>query len=446
MNDARLTPSDPNGVAARPQSIVGYTMSVLFVIYALNMLDRQIVNILAEPIKRDLGLSDAQVGMLTGLAFALFYTIMGIPLARIADRRGTNRSRLLAGCLSLWSVMTALCGVAGSFAQMLLFRMGVGVGEAACVPIAHSLVAEMVPHEKRATYMGILSAGIPVGRLLGLVVGGMVAHRYGWRVAFLIVGLPGVAVALLTWFTVLDPRTTRVIDKQPLLSLGSALRQLAPRRTFWLANLGAGFIAFVGYGEAAFSASFLIRTYGLNVSQVGLLLGLTSGAAGMLGSLMGGRFTDVVARRSARAYMLVPAATALLSTIIFPLAIWAPSLWLSVTLLAVTSCLASMWLAPTFTTLQALAPPEGRAITVAIHTLIVNAIGLGFGPLTFGYLSDLFQQGGSIVGFDIAAHDASIGLQLALSTGASVGLVATGFFIAASRSISGDIAASSRQR
>ena len=431
----------PNGDSARPtlaRSTIRYTMSVLFVIYALNMLDRQIVNILAEPIKRELGISDAQIGMLTGLAFAVFYTVLGIPIARITDRHSVNRSRLLAACLSLWSLMTALCGLATSFTQLLIYRIFVGVGEASCVPASQAIVADLVPEKDRATYMGILSSGIPVGRLIGLVVGGVVAHHYGWRAAFLLLGLPGIAVAAIAWFTVADPRRGTAPAAAVKLSLVQAFNALKPIRTYWLANLGAAFIAFASYGEAAFTSSFLIRAHGLNVSQTGLLLGLTSGVAGLIGAQLGGRLADRMAHTDPRGYLLVPAIATLAATIAFPIAILVQPLGAAIALLALATCLGSMWLGPTFATLQLLAPRGERATAVAIHMFLVNAIGLGFGPLMFGWLSDTFNAGGSILGLTVPSAGPAEGLRYALAIGSLIGLVSVAFFLTAARTIGRD--------
>ncbi len=432
--------SEPAGKA------VGYTMTILFVIYALNMLDRQIVNILAEPIKRDLGISDAEIGILTGLAFAVFYTFLGIPIARITDRHEVNRSRLLAVCLTLWSGMTALCGLAANYWQLLFLRVFVGVGEASCVPASQAIVADLVPVHQRATYMGILSAGIPVGRLVGLIVGGVIAHVYGWRAAFVVVGLPGLLVAALAWWTVPDPRRSKAhnIVEEAKLTVGQAFSALRPIRTYWLANLGAAFVSFIAYGQAAFVSSFLIRVHHLNVGQTGILLGLTSGVAGVIGSYAGGRIADHRGAANVASYMLVPAIATLLASAIFPFAMLSPSLTVAVALLAISAGLSSMWLGPTFATLQLLAPRGARATAVAIHMLIVNAIGLGFGPMLFGSLSDLFNKGGSLAGVAIAASGPAEGLRYALAWGSAVGLISVAFFLTASRMIKRDVATMSQ--
>src|SRR5690606_16252381 len=259
---------------------VDYVVGLLFLVYLLNYLDRQIVNILAEPIKRELGLADWQLGLMTGLAFAVFYTFLGIPLARYADRPRTNRGRLIAVCLAVWSAMTALCGLAGNFMQLLAARIGVGVGEAGCSPAAHSLISELVPKERRATAMGVYSLGIPLGKLVGMVVGGVVAQTLGWRMAFIAVGAPGIALAALAWFTLPSPVRTQAGAAPGQASLRDAFNELAKIRTFWWISLGGAFMAFVSYGQTAFMGSFFIRVHGLSVGEAGVLLGIALGLAG----------------------------------------------------------------------------------------------------------------------------------------------------------------------
>jgi predicted MFS family arabinose efflux permease len=209
---------------SRPQPL-GLVLGVLLVVYVLNFLDRQIVNILAEPIRRDLDLSDTQIGLMTGIAFAAFYTFLGIPIARFADKPTTNRVGLIAGALVIWSGMTALCGQAQSFLQLLLARIGVGVGEAGCSPAAHSLIADLAPPEKRASAMAIYALGIPVGTLLGMLIGGLLADAYGWRMAFVVVGLPGVLLAGAVILLLRDPRRAAAMRAataaQPLRTLSN---------------------------------------------------------------------------------------------------------------------------------------------------------------------------------------------------------------------------------
>ena len=192
---------------------VRVTLWILLIVYIFNFIDRQIVNILAEPIRMELGLSDTQIGLMTGLAFALFYTVLGLPIARFSDRSTTNRPWLIGGALAIWSAMTALCGLAQNFAQLLLARIGVGVGEAGCTPPAHSLIADLVEPSKRASALAFYALGIPVGTLLGMFIGGLLADAVGWRNAFLIVGLPGLILAIIVFTTLKDPRRTGLVKQ-----------------------------------------------------------------------------------------------------------------------------------------------------------------------------------------------------------------------------------------
>ena len=191
-----------DGVSAQTRTMLW----ILLIVYIFNFLDRQIVNILAEPIKADLGLSDTQLGLLAGPAFAVFYALLGIPIARYADKDGTNRVRLIAISLAIWSAMTAVCGLAQNFVQLLLARVGVGVGEAGCTPAAHSLISDSVPVEKRSSAIAFYGLGVPIGSLLGLIIGGVVNDLYGWRIALMMVGAPGILLALVVLFVMREPR------------------------------------------------------------------------------------------------------------------------------------------------------------------------------------------------------------------------------------------------
>ena len=220
----------------------------LLVVYVFNFLDRQIVNILAEPIRKDLNLSDTQIGLMTGLAFALFYTVLGLPIARYADKPTTDRGRLIAVALAIWSAMTALCGLAQNFAQLLLARIGVGVGEAGCTPAAHSLIADRVPAERRASAMAFYALGIPLGSLLGMVIGGYLADVLGWRKAFMLVGAPGVLLALFVVMLVKDKGRLAAAAGKPVHapeSMAVTLKSLLSSRTFLILLAAASACSFL---------------------------------------------------------------------------------------------------------------------------------------------------------------------------------------------------------
>ncbi|WP_083234639.1 spinster family MFS transporter [Porphyrobacter sp. LM 6] len=376
---------------------VRLTLWLLLTVYVFNFIDRQIVNILAEPIARDLELSDTQIGLLTGLAFALFYTVLGIPIARFADRPTTNRPRLIAVALAVWSAMTAMCGAAQNFAQLLLARIGVGVGEAGCTPPAHSLISDMVPPERRASALAFYSLGIPVGTLLGMVIGGTLADYMGWREAFVVVGLPGVALALVVWFVLKDPRHSDVAaglqakGQAPVLPLGQAVAEVMRSRAFVLLLVAGSAASFLAYGKTTWTTIFFQRTHDLTPGQVGLWFGLLQGVGGMLGTWLGGYLADRFGARNRRHVLSAPAIDMALAV---PLAIatyHAPNWPLALLLLFVPTVFNSFYYGPTYSAAQGLVPLRARAIAAATLLFFQNLIGLGLGPLFFGMLSDWIQ-------------------------------------------------------
>ncbi|TCD05170.1 MFS transporter [Erythrobacteraceae bacterium CFH 75059] len=384
-------------VVAQERSSVRLTLWLLLIVYIFNFLDRQIVNILAEPIARDLRLSDTQIGLMTGLAFALFYTALGLPIARYADRSTTHRPRLIAVALATWSAMTALCGLAQNFWQLLLARVGVGVGEAGCTPPAHSLISDIVPPEKRSSALAFYSLGIPIGSLLGLVIGGVLADLVGWRLAFMVVGLPGVLLAGFVWFLLREPRrqSALVQTQQPSadasLPLGVALRKVMGSRAFVLLLVAGSAAAFLAYGKITWTTIFFQRTHGLTPGQVGLWFGLLNGAAGVLGTWLGGWLADRYGARNRRHVLTAPAIG---MAVAVPLAIFAyqAATWQAALawLLIPTIC-NSLYYGPTYSAAQGLVPLKARAIAAAALLFFQNLIGLGLGPLFFGVLSDLLQ-------------------------------------------------------
>lgn len=424
--------------AVRPVS-VNYVVGLLFVVYLLNYLDRQIVNILAEPIKHDLGLADWQLGVMTGLAFAVFYTVLGIPLARYADSPGAHRGRLITICLAIWSAMTALCGLAANFLQLLLARIGVGIGEAGCSPAAHSLISDLVPKERRATAMGVYSLGIPLGKLVGMVIGGVVAQTLGWRLAFIAVGLPGLLLAVLTWFTLPSPQVPAT--PRPVSSLSGMFTGLLGVRTFWWISLGGAFMSFVSYGQTAFMGSFFIRVHGLSVGEAGVLLGLTLGLAGAVGTWFGGRAADWAGRRDPRAHVLIPAAAAGVGGVVFATAVLTPAVVPALLILSVAGVMNAIWYGPIFATVQSLVAPEQRATAAAVHLFVINLIGLGFGPLAFGALSDLLNTGWRLGPLVFAGLGPGEGLRYALVAGSLSAGLALAAFWKASRTVRAELEA-----
>ena len=367
------------------------TLWVLLIVYIFNFLDRQIVNILAEPISRDLGLSDTQIGLMTGIAFAAFYTFLGIPIARYADRPKTNRVGLISVSLIIWSGMTALCGVAQNFVQLLLARIGVGVGEAGCTPAAHSLIADLAPPEKRASAISFYSLGIPIGSLLGMVIGGLVADAYGWRAAFLIAGLPGLALAALVFLVLRDPRMAAHIqtaEPKPAISTAEAFKEILASRAFIMLAIGGAMAAFLSYGKATWTTIFFQRTHELSPGEVGFWFGIGGGIAGIIGTFAGGWFADKYGKVNRRHVLTAPAIGMLVAIPIAISAYWVENWWYALILIMTPTFLNSMYVGPAYSCAQGLVPLRARAMASAVLLFAQNLIGLGLGPLFFGMLSD----------------------------------------------------------
>jgi MFS family permease len=410
MADAPAATEAPAAALPTPVSVPyrRYAIGLLFFCYVFNFIDRQIVTILAEPIKQDLQIADWQLGLMTGTAFAVFYCTLGIPIARLAERR--NRPWIIGLSLAAWSGFTALCGLAQNFWQLVAARVGVGVGEAGCTPPAHSLIADYAPREQRASAMAFYSMGNPVGALIGVVVGGLVADAYGWRTAFLLVGLPGLAFAVLVITTLFEPRARRAasVARQaadtaaiPQAAFGEVLRILLGKRTFWYMAFAVSIVAFIGYGHAPFGASFFLRVHGEEIAAlaeplglgpigfVGVALGLILGIAAGLGVFLGGVIADRYGARDLRAYMSIPAFALLVSLPIYSVALLLPTFTPIIPLLAINAVLVSLWQGPVYATVQSVAPTHMRATAASIFLFIANLVGLGLGPLAVGFASDI---------------------------------------------------------
>ena len=383
-----------SGTGVQP---VRLTLWILLTVYIFNFIDRQIVNILAEPIAKDLDLSDTQIGLMTGLAFALFYTVLGIPIARFADRQTTSRPRLIATALALWSAMTALCGLAQNFWQLLLARIGVGVGEAGCTPPAHSLISDMVPPDRRASALAFYSLGIPIGSLLGMVIGGLLADYLGWREAFVVVGLPGVVLALVVWFVLKDPRRSdaaavlRAKSQPAALPVGKAVAEVMRSRAFVLLVIAGSAASFLSYGKTTWTTIFFQRTHDLTPGQTGLWFGIIGGVGGILGTWLGGYLADRFGATNRRHVLSAPAIGMALAVPIAIAAYQAPSWPLALALIFVPQVFNSLYYGPCYSAAQGLVPMRARAIAAASLLFFQNLIGLGLGPLFFGMLSDVLE-------------------------------------------------------
>lgn len=387
--------SKPAGAASPPVAISGTRamMWTLLLVYTLNFLDRQILNILAEPIKTDLGLSDTQLGLLAGPAFALFYAVLGIPIARYADRGGVNRVSLISVSLAIWSGMTVLCGFAQNFWQMALARVGVGIGEAGCTPAAHSLISDAVPPERRASAISFYGMGVPIGSLLGLVIGGVVNDLYGWRVALMLVGLPGLVLALLLPALMKEPRRAGLARDAaaataPTMPIGKAVAEIFSSRAYLLLLVAASFAAFLSYGKGLWTISLFIRSHGLSTTEVGIIGAIALGLAGVFGTWLGGWAADRFGQVNKRHILTLPAVGMAVAAPIQFLGYGAPQWWVAGLLILVPTILNAAYYGPAYSCVQGLVRKELRAVAASLMLFGQNLIGLGLGPLVFGILSD----------------------------------------------------------
>lgn len=370
------------------------TIWLLMLVSTMNFLDRQVVNILAEPIKRDLHLNDTQIGLMTGLAFAVFYTVLGLPIARYSDRIKTNRVRLISICLTIWSGMTALSGLATSYLQILGARIGVGAGEAGGTPAAHSLISDTYPVERRPAALAFFGLGLPLGTLLGMGLGGGFAELFGWRQAFLLLGLPGLLLALVVWLVIPEPRKT-FIDRglatghaREAPPLTSVLAEVFKSRAFVLLVCAMTTGSFLSYGKGVWQAIFFMRSHGLSPGVVGPVLGLIGGIGTGFGAWAGGMLASKYGAVNRQHILTAPAVGMLISLPLSMTAYMIPDWRIAAVLLLAAAIASGLTYGPTFTCVQGLVRPTSRGQATAIFLLIQNVIGLGFGPLLFGMLSD----------------------------------------------------------
>ena len=426
MPASRVPPADdtPRSAGAAYRA---YVLTILVVVYTFNFIDRQILGILAVPIKSELGLSDGALGMLGGLAFALFYTFLGIPIARLADRVG--RVGIIAVAVGLWSLATAVCGAAHSFAQLFLARLGVGVGEAGGVAPAYSLICDYFPSRQRARALAAYSFGIPIGSALGIVLGGFITHWMSWRIAFLIVGSAGFWTAPLLKLTVREP------PRDDLESLGAApvplsavLATLASKPSFWGLSLGGGTCSMMGYGLFFWMPSFLVRSFGLSVLQASLCYGAVVLVAGITGIWAGGALADRLGARHRSAYAFVPAIAFLCAVPFYAAGVLSANLALCLVLLSIPTALALAWLGPVLAAVQHLVPAGQRATASALFLFVNNLLGLGVGTLLIGSLSDALHVRGAGVE----------SLRYAILSGLSCYLLASGLFLWGARHLGRD--------
>jgi predicted MFS family arabinose efflux permease len=370
-----------------------YVVFLMFVAYFLNSIDRNIINVLQQSIKKEFHLMDWQLGLMTGFAFALFYTTIGIPTARLIDG-GAVRTKIIAGGLALWSVATALCGVCQNFWQLLICRAGVGVGEGTFGPSTMTMVSDYFGPTERARAMGVYLIGLPIGSMVGVATGGIIADHYGWRMALLVVGLPGLLVAVIIRATMKEPprgladgHYTRL--EQPL-PIGQVFRTVTKKKTVFHLLLAASFASFSTVGGMVWFLPYLQRAYHLSAGEIGPRWGLMVGVTGMIGTLGGSWLADRLGKRDFKYFMLVPAASMLLSFPFYIVAMMTQNFALCFACLVVPAAINNVWIPAAMSLTQALAPLAMRALLGMFVTFAANLIGHGIAPPTIGGMSDLF--------------------------------------------------------
>jgi MFS family permease len=369
----------------------GRVLAILLLAYIFNFIDRQIIGVLAVPIKAELGLTDGQLGLMGGIAFALFYSGLAIPIAWLADRK--SRVNIIAASVALWSAFTALCGFAQNFWQLFLARMGVGIGEAGGVAPSYGLISDFYPKEKRARALAFFSLGIPIGSALGVFFGGWIASHLDWRSAFLIVGLAGLPAALLVKMFIPEPvrggfDSADGSASDPAPPFLTVAVRLATTPSFWLLSFGAASGSILGYGLIFWLPSFFSRSFGLELSQVGWFYGSIVLVGGVAGTWLGGWIGDRVGADSPGGYALIPAICFLVAAPVFALGATASSLPVAWILFVIGQMLALAWLGPVIAAIQHIVPPNMRATASASFLFINNLIGIGFGIFFLGFMSD----------------------------------------------------------
>lgn len=364
-------------------------LALLLLAYVFNFLDRQILAILKIPIKAELGLTDTQLGLMGGIAFASVYSTLAIPFARYADRG--RRVKVIVAAITVWSGFTALCGWAGSFWQLFVARMGVGIGEAGGVAPSYALIADYFPPGGRARALAIFSLGIPIGSAIGLYFGGWIATALDWRWAFTLIGLAGIPVALALWLLVPEPQRGALDEIEAAADEPRFLEVmtfLMTKPSFWLLSFGAASASICGYGLGFWLPSYFTTSLGLELDALGAYFGTIVLVGGMLGILLGGWIGDKVGGARPGAYALVPAIAFLATGPLYWAAMENDSLALGLILFTIPYMLSLAWLGPVVNAVQQLVPPAMRATASASMLLINNLIGIGFGTFIFGYMSD----------------------------------------------------------
>jgi len=416
--------------AAKPSLRRYYVLGLLTAVYALNFLDRTIFNVLIEPIKKEFALSDTMMGLLAGFGFVLFYSLLGIPIARIADR--LNRRNIVALAFAFWSAMTALCGMATSVTALAFARIGVGIGESAGTPASQSIVADLFNKNERPRALGIYAIGTYLGVFLGYFIGGYVNQHYGWRMAFFSAGLPGIALAAVLWLTITEPKRGAMAETFTPEPLGPTLRFLGSQQTFVIVLIGFCLTTYTNYATAAWIPPFLARVHHLSSAEIGTYAGTFKGLAGMAGTLAGGLVVARISKRDDRWKLWAPAITSGLAGPVFALCLLTPDFATMVAALALASFLVGFHLGPIFAIAQTVARPSMRALASALVLLTATCFGQGVGPLAVGIINDALKND-----YGVNAVRYSL-LSAAVTT--TLGAL---LFVWAARTIRGDIARAS---
>ena len=370
-----------------------YTLGVLVVVYTFNFIDRQILAILLPSIRTEFGVDDWVLGFLAGSAFALFYATLGVPIALLGDR--LNRRNLIAVAVAIWSGMTALSGAAGNIVHLALARVGVGVGEAGFSPPAHSMISDLYPPEERSTAMGIFTLGISIGIMLAYLAGGWVAQNIGWREAFYLVGIPGIFLALVVRFTLKEPvrgMSDGRADTDDRPGILTVAKFLLKRNSFLHLAIGSGLASFNGYAIISFFPSFMARSHGMSIVEIGVYLGLIIGISGGLGFAGGGYVADKASRWGARwSLWTVSIATMIAWLFLFPIYL-SDNPYNVLAFMILPTAFSNFYLATTFAQVQGLVGLRMRAVASALLLFLLNIIGLGLGPQITGILSDVLRE------------------------------------------------------
>ena len=395
MNATQAAASVTNtGQAYRSGGYRNYVILSLMLLYTLNFIDRILIGVVAQPIIEEFKLQDWQFGLLSGFGFALMYTVLGIPIARLAEHM--NRVRIIAASVILWSLMTALCGIAGSFIALLVFRVGVGIGEAGLTPAANSIISDYFPPRSRARAIAIYTMGITLGGVLANAFGGPITEIFSWREAFLALGVPGIIFGVIFLFTVEEPprgyADPPTATKPQKMSIGDTVRELSAKRSFWINMFAAALVAFVGYGISNFQVAFFQRAHEMSISEVTLQIAVPLGLAASFGAFFTGYLTEKLSGRFPNVVAWLPGVMLIICVPLYWLGLTTESVPLALTALLFAAVLHYGYLGAQYTICQGVASPQARATAVALFLFIVNLIGYGCGPLIMGIVSDILMN------------------------------------------------------